>query len=147
MDIIYDLIMPNVTVCHWLFVLGEPPEVTDHPERLNNVSPETSVTFTIQTSVMEPLSYQWKRKPPGEADDWQPCDVEGSNKATLTIPTASDKRQFRCIIYNHGTVGRKNSKQAKLQVSWSAMLIVKELWTLLVVWLHICSEICFSFSF
>jgi len=73
-----------------LFVLGEPSEVTDHPERLNNVSPETSVTFTIQTSAMEPLSYQWQRKPPGEGDDWQPCDVEGSNKATLTIPTAQE---------------------------------------------------------
>ena len=51
---------------------------------------KTSVTFTIQTSAMEPLSYQWQRKPPGEGDDWQPCDVEGSNKATLTIPTAQE---------------------------------------------------------
>ena len=88
------------------------------------------MTFTVQATGTEPLSYQWQWKPAEEGDgseEWRPCDEE---EPKLTIPSVqkSDKGQYRCVVYNHA--GRQISKPAELEVSgklWGAKPVKKPL--------------------
>jgi len=70
------------------------------------------VKLTIQTNGTTPLSYQWQWKPAEE--EWQPCNAEWCNGATLTIPNTqkSNEGRYRCVISN--SAGNQTSKSAKL---------------------------------
>ena len=72
--------------------------------------------FSIEASGNEPLSYKWEWKP-GKCEEWQPCDAQGSNSTTLTIPSVQkfNEGSYRCVISN--CAGNETSKPAKLRVS------------------------------
>ena len=78
------------------------------------------MTFTVQATGTEPLTYQWQWNPAkeGGSEEWQPCShVEGFSTATLTIPNVQkpNNGSYRCVISN--CVGSHTSKAAKLEVS------------------------------
>ena len=84
-----------------------------------DVVPGTPVDFTIGTTGTEPLSYQWQWKPAGEeggSEEWQLCDVDGPQTATLSIPGVqkSNEGKYRCIIGN--CAGSQTSNTATLTV-------------------------------
>ena len=111
-------------VCHTqlcIFVLhtAEPPRITNHPQKLKDVIPGKSAIFTVQATGTEPLNYnwQWKRDGKGSGNkEWQPCDEEWSDGATLTIPCVQKPNEgsYRCVISNHA--GTQISKAAQLSV-------------------------------
>ena len=41
---------------------AKPPRITAHPRELKNAVPGKLVTFTIEATGTEPLSYQWEHK-------------------------------------------------------------------------------------
>ena len=100
---------------------AEPPRITSHPEDSKPVAFSLEpVTFTVQAYGTEPLNYHWQRNPPkeGVSEEWQPCSgVDGSDTATLTIPSVqkSNKGSYRCVISN--CAGSQTSKPARLEVS------------------------------
>ena len=101
-----------------LFV-AEPPRITDHPQEFKDVVPGKPVDFTIGTTGTEPLSYQWQWKPAGEeagSEEWQLCDVEGPQTATLSISSVQklNEGKYRCIIRN--CAGSQTSNTATLTV-------------------------------
>ena len=101
-----------------LFV-AEPPRITDHSQEFKNVVPGTPVDFTIGTTGTEPLSYEWQWKPAGEeggSEEWQLCDVEGPQTATLSISSVQklNEGKYRCIIRN--CAGSQTSNTATLTV-------------------------------
>ena len=101
------------------FYLGEPPKVTIQPKSLKKVVPGTTVSFTLQATGTEPLSYHWQWNPPEEesgSKEWQPCPTEWSDGATLTIPSVqkSNEGSYRCVISN--CAGTQTSNSAKLSV-------------------------------
>ena len=101
------------------FGLDEPPKVTCQAKSLNKVCPETTVSFTVQATGTGPLNYQWEWKPiekKAGSEEWQPCDAEWSDGATLTIPSVqkSNEGSYRCVISN--CAGTVTSKPAQLSV-------------------------------
>ena len=96
---------------------AEPPEITAHPQELRNVLPGKLVTFTVQATGAEPLSYKWELQT--GCRTWQSCDVEGfsgANSSTLTIPSVqkSNEGSYRCVISN--IVGIQTTEPVKLSV-------------------------------
>ena len=71
--------------------------------------------FTVQATGTESLIYQWEWKP-AENEEWQLCDAQGSDSATLIIPSAqkSNEGSYRCIIRNYA--GGQASNPANLSV-------------------------------
>ena len=71
--------------------------------------------FTVQAAEITPLHYQWEWKP-AENEEWQLCDAQGSDSATLIIPSAqkSNEGSYRCIIRNYA--GGQASNPANLSV-------------------------------
>ena len=71
--------------------------------------------FTVQATGITPLHYQWEWKP-AENEEWQLCDAQGSDSATLIIPSAqkSNEGSYRCIIRNYA--GGQASNPANLSV-------------------------------
>ena len=63
------------------------------------------------------MKYHWQWKLAEEEGEWQPCDAEWCDGATLTIPSVqkSNEGSYRCVISN--CAGNETSKQAKLKVS------------------------------
>ena len=107
-----------------LFFSGEPLKIINHPKSLSSVSPETPVSFTVQATEMDQLSYQWQWKPPAEEEDeWQPCPAEWCDGATLTIPSVqkSNEGSYRCVISNYA--GTLISKSAQLSVGKSKKMV------------------------
>ena len=101
------------------FYLGEPPKVTIQPKSLKKVVPGTTVSFTLQATGTEPLSFHWQWKPAGEEDgskEWQPCPAEWSDGATLTIPSVqkSNEGSYLCDISNYA--GSRVSNPVNLSV-------------------------------
>ena len=98
--------------------VAEPPRITTHPQELKNTVPGNLAKFTIQAIGTEPLSYHWQWKLAAEdgSEEWQPCDPEWSDGATLTIPSVqkSNEGSYRCVIRN--CVGTMVSKPAQLSV-------------------------------
>ena len=85
--------------------------------------------FTVQTTGTEPLdlSYRWQWKPAGEegrSEEWQLCDVEGPQTATLSIPSVQNTNEgvYRCIISNQA--GSQTSKSAKLSIGKNPDIII-----------------------
>ena len=106
-----------------LFLSGEPLKIINHPKSLSNISPGTAVSFTIQATETDPLSYQWQWKSAEEEGEWQPCCTEWSVGVTLTIPSVkkSNAGQYRCIVSNYA--GTLISKPAQLSVGKSKRMI------------------------
>ena len=99
--------------------LAEPPRITTHPQEVKDVAPGKLVTFTIGTTGTEPLSFQWQWKPAGEeggSEEWQLCDVEGSQTAMLSIPSVqkSNEGQYRCNISNCAGIQTSNTATLSL---------------------------------
>ena len=99
--------------------VAEPPTITIHPQDFKDVAPGKLVNFTIGTTGTEPLSYQWQWNPAGEnggSEEWQLCDVEGSQTATLSIPSAqkSNEGKYCCIISNCAGILTSNTSTLSL---------------------------------
>ena len=107
-------IKPFVVTSTFLLV-ADPPKVTFHPQELKNVVPGQPAMFTVQATGITPLIYQWEWKP-AENEEWQLCDAQGSDSATLIIPSAQkfNKGSYRCIICNYA--GGQASNPADLSV-------------------------------
>ena len=109
-----------MTRLHFCFLfVAEPPRITDHPQEFMDGVPGSPVDFTIGTTGTEPLSYQWQWKPAGEngwSEEWQLCDVEGPQTATLNILSVqkSNEGKYRCIIRN--CAGSQTSNTATLRL-------------------------------
>ena len=85
--------------------LAKPPRVIVQPKELKDAVACKPVTFTIEVTGTEPLSYHWQRNVGGASGRWQSCDVEtfpGANSHTLTIPSVqkSDEGSYCCVISN-----------------------------------------------
>ena len=96
-------------------LVADPPKVIFHPQELKNVVPGQPAMFTVQAAGITPLIYQWEWKP-AENEEWQLCDAQGSDSATLIIPSAqkSNEGSYRCIIRNYA--GGQASNPANLSV-------------------------------
>ena len=72
--------------------------------------------LTIQAMGKEPLIYLWEWTPAGDGEEWQLCDVEGPQTATLNIPSVqqSNEGKYRCIISN--CAGSQTSNTATLSL-------------------------------
>ena len=105
---------------HLLFLCAaQLPIITTHPQLLNDAVPGETLTFSIQATGREPLSYQWQHKIEGGCGEWQLCDVEkfpGANSSTVTIPSVqkSNEGSYRCTVSN--CAGSKTSEHATLTV-------------------------------
>ena len=98
-------------------MLAEAPKITTHPPELKDIVPGKSVTLTIQATGTAPLIYQWEWTPAGDGEEeWQLCDVEGPQTATLNIPSVqkSNVTKYHCIISN--CAGSQTSNTATLTV-------------------------------
>ena len=101
-------------------LIVEPPRITTHPQELKNVVQGKPAKFSIQATGTEPLSYHWEWKPVeedgGGSEEWQPCDPEWCDGATLTIPSVqkSSEGSYRCVISNFAD--DETSNPAKLEV-------------------------------
>ena len=97
----------------------EPPRITVHPQDLKNMVPSTPLTFTVEATGTDPLSYQWEVKTGSGKGGWQLCDVEsfpGANSSTLTIPSVqkANEGSYRCTVSN--CAGSETSQCATLTV-------------------------------
>ena len=95
----------------------EPPIITVHPQDLKNIVPSKPLTFTVEATGTEPLSYQWEMKTRNGKGGWQLCDVEsfpGANSSTLTISSVQKANEYRCTVSN--CAGRETSQCATLTV-------------------------------
>ena len=97
----------------------EPPRITVHPQELKNIVPSTPLTFTVEATGTEPLSYQWEIKTRNGKGGWQLCDLEsfrGANSSTLTIPSVqkANEGSYRCTVSN--CAGSDTSQCATLTV-------------------------------
>ena len=78
------------------------------------------MVFTIQATGTDPLSYKWQWKPAAEAEglseEWQPCDAEGADSASLTITSVqkSNEGSYHCVVSN--IAGTQTSEPAKLSI-------------------------------
>ena len=102
-----------------LFIhVAEPPSITTHPQDLKNVVPGKLAKFTVQATGTEPLNYNWQWKLAEEdgSEEWQSCDAECCEGATLTIPKVQqfNEGSYRCVISN--CAGTQISKAAQLSV-------------------------------
>ena len=112
---------------HFFLFPDEPPKITNQPESLSRASPRLDVSFTVQVTGTEPLSYHWQWKPveeEGGSEEWQPCPAEWCNGATLTIPSVqkSNEGSYRCVISN--CAGSQTSEPAKLGVGKNFRIIL-----------------------
>ena len=109
----------HVSATWHCFCLAEPPKVTSQPKNQKKVVPGTAVPLTVQATGTGPLNHQWEWKPAKEKDgseEWQPCDAEWCDGATLTISSVqkSNEGWYHCIISNYA--GAVISKPARLSV-------------------------------
>ena len=99
--------------------VAEPPRITTHPQELKDAVQGKPVTFTVQAIGTEPLiNYHWCWKPATEdgSEEWQTCDAEWCDGATLTIPSVqkSNEGSYCCVVSN--CAGTQISKAAQLKV-------------------------------
>ena len=103
----------------FLYNVAECPKITTHPQELKCTISGRAVSFTVQATGTEPLSYQWEIKTGNRNGEWQLCDVEsltGANSSTLTIPSVqkSNEGSYRCTVSN--CAGSETSESAALTV-------------------------------
>ena len=101
-----------VTILSVSVHVAKPPSITSQLQELNDTRQGKCVKLTIQAIGTTPLSYHWQWKPAEE--EWQPCNAEWCNGATLTIPNTqkSNEGRYRCVISN--SAGNQTSKSAEL---------------------------------
>ena len=94
------------------YPLAEPPKITTQPKEVKDTVPGKPVSFTIQATGAEPLSYQWQWKPIGNDhwkmdyrdEKWQNlfCDVSvlGTDTPTLTFSSSESCSEglYRCTV-------------------------------------------------
>ena len=98
---------------------ANPPRITAHPRELKNAIPGKPVTFTIEATGTEPLSFQWEHKTGGGNGGWQSCDIgrfPSAKSSILTIPSLqkSNEGSYRCTASN--LAGSETSECATLAV-------------------------------
>lgn len=114
----YCVYTTGVIVCF----IDKPPEITNHPKSLKEVTPGKTVEFTIQSTGTEPLSYLWKWKPAVRehgSEEWQPCDTERFSGAESSLLTILDVQKWNegsycCVVHNYA--GNRTSKPATITV-------------------------------
>ena len=105
-------------------LVAEPPKVMFHPVGQNDVLSGKAVTFSVQTTGRQPLSYQWEWKPfgtKGEKDGWQNLSGEGSTFQVRSVK-ASNAGYYRCVVSN--SAGSETSQCASLTVGKHTILAV-----------------------
>ena len=88
----------------------------------NDVLPGEAVTFSVQTTGTQPLSFQWEWKQfgeKGEKDGWQNLFGEGSTFQVRSVQ-ASNAGYYRCVVSN--SAGSDTSQCASLTVGKSDVL-------------------------
>ena len=102
----------------------EPPTITSHPQEMKDAVPGNPVTFTVQATGTDPLTYKWQWKSAeedGGSEEWQPRDVESTS---LTIPSVHkyNEGSYCCVVSN--IAGTQTSEAAKLSIGESSCLHV-----------------------
>ena len=92
---------------------------------MKDAIPGKPVKFTVQATGTDPLKYQWQWKPAEEEggnEEWQPCDVEKSDSASLVIASVqkSNEGNYRCVISN--CAGSATSEPAQLSIGKHAYI-------------------------
>ena len=85
--------------------LAEPPKITTHPK---DIVPGKPLSFTVQATGAEPMSYQWQWKPIGKdgSEEWQNLTSDGSvvgtDTLTLTFSGSESCSEglYRCVVTN-----------------------------------------------
>ena len=89
--------------------VAEHPKITTHPQELKCTIPGRPVSFTVQATGTEPLSYQWQWKPVVEgvsSEEWQKLSsggsVQGADTATLMFTSIESCSEglYRCVVTN-----------------------------------------------
>ena len=109
----------------------EPPKLTSQPENLSKVAPGTAALFAVQATGTDPLNFHWQWKPAEEceSEEWQPCDAEWSDGATLTIPSVQKPNEgsYCCVISN--CAGTQTSSPAQLTVGKNPLKLISTVYT------------------
>ena len=94
---------------------AERPKITTHPQEFIS---GTVVSFTVQATGTQPLSYQWQWKPAVVegvgSEEWQNLSsggpVQGTDTATMMYSSIESCSEglYRCVVTN--TVGEEISK-------------------------------------
>ena len=110
--------------------VAELPRITTHPQELKVVVQGKPAKFTIQATGTDPLSYLWQWKPvekDNRINEWQSCDAEWSDGATLTIPSVrkSNEGHYHCVVSN--CAGSQTSNSAKLSVGKNSTVYMSNL--------------------
>ena len=88
------------------YSLAEPPKITTHPEELKDTVPGKPVSFTVDATGAEPLSYQWQWKPTGKKEEWRNLSSGGSLQGTDTpmlkflSSESCSEGLYRCMVTN-----------------------------------------------
>ena len=121
-------------LCKLIFLLsiGQPPKITTHPQELKCTISGRPVSFTVQATGTEPLSYQWQWKPVIEgvsSEEWLNLtsggSAQGADTATLTFTSIESCSEglYRCVVTN--VAGKEISKYTDHIVGeywqWSSM--------------------------
>ena len=110
---------------------AEPPKIKLHPQSIKEYLPGKPVSFNVQATGTEPLSYQWQWKPVGKGDsseEWQniTCggSVQGENSSRLTYPSTEfcSGRLYRCVVTN--VFGERTSQIVDCTVGEYIVVIV-----------------------
>ena len=89
--------------------VDKPPKITTHPKELKDAIPGKPVSFTVQATGTEPISYQWQWKPIEKEDgseEWQNLSrsgsIQGADTPKLTFSGSESCREglYRCTVTN-----------------------------------------------
>ena len=96
---------------------------------MKDAIPGEPVEFTVRATGTDPLKYQWQWKPAAEeeggSEEWQPCDAEKPNSASLAIASVqkSNEGNYCCVVSN--CAGSATSDPAKLSIGKHTYICVK----------------------
>ena len=89
--------------------VAECPKITTHPQEFKCTTSGRPVSFTVQATGTEPLSYRWQWKAVVEgvsSEEWQNLSsggpVQGAETATLTYSSIKSCSEglYRCVVTN-----------------------------------------------
>ena len=116
-----------------MFCSDEQRKVIIQPKSQSNISPGATISFTIQATGTDPLSYCWEWKAGGEgggSGEWQPCPAVWSDGATLTIPSVQKSNEgiYRCVASNNAD--KLISDPAQLSIGKSVRYVLQLSYTM-----------------